>query len=361
MAFTERYVSVAGAGAHNGTSEADAWTLAEAIAAAAGGGYRMNVKAGSYTSGAITIPAGTYNAPTVWRGYNSTIGDLDSIARNADGSLVTSNFPVWTMSAAIVPGPFMVFQNLRITGAISAYLVSSSTVDNFTVIQCSFLNTQNNAAAGCLRGDTTVKLLGCDFSCTGTAHAAVVRVNTAGSVVDCRIKANGNVNLQINSGAVVNCAMWGDDLSDAIQFDSAAAGSVYLVYGVTLYDSGGISWPNSLPATHPVVMNCHATDNAVYLDNLYSGTASLGVIEVNNRTRQNTTPRTGIESVLTGEVTTAGSAAADYVDATNADFHLLASAPGTDAAQVNWGDCGAYQGRKGGFLVHPGLTGGARG
>jgi len=51
MAITEKYASVAGAGDHNGTSAAHAWTLAEAIAAAVAGD-RINLISGTYTLGA---------------------------------------------------------------------------------------------------------------------------------------------------------------------------------------------------------------------------------------------------------------------------------------------------------------------
>lgn len=79
MAWTERYVTPAGAGANNGTSEANAWTLAQAAAAVAAG-HRLNIKAGTYSI-ASTLSfsfAGTSSAPIAMRGYKTTIGDLDS-------------------------------------------------------------------------------------------------------------------------------------------------------------------------------------------------------------------------------------------------------------------------------------------
>lgn len=74
MAWTERYVTVAGAGSHNGTSEANAWTFAEAIAGASSG-HRVNVKVGTHAQGANSRNMSTAN--TWWRGYNSSIGDCD--------------------------------------------------------------------------------------------------------------------------------------------------------------------------------------------------------------------------------------------------------------------------------------------
>ena len=87
MAITEKYVTTTGAGAHDGTSEANAWSLTEAIAAAAAGN-RVNVKAGTYTLGAgATFPAGTVAAPIIWRGYSSTIGDLTVAACQSAATL----------------------------------------------------------------------------------------------------------------------------------------------------------------------------------------------------------------------------------------------------------------------------------
>src|SRR5688572_31804779 len=103
MAWTERYVSVAGGGAHDGTSEADAWTLADAIAAY-GTGQRINVKAGTYantTTGRTFATAGTTTAPIWWRGYNTTIGDLDDVVDGAaSGPQITFTTGLMTISGA---------------------------------------------------------------------------------------------------------------------------------------------------------------------------------------------------------------------------------------------------------------------
>lgn len=79
MAFTEKYVTVTGGGLHDGSSEANAWTLAEA-ASNMSAGDRINVKAGTYTlSSAIIInAASTVSSPVSMRGYKTTIGDLDA-------------------------------------------------------------------------------------------------------------------------------------------------------------------------------------------------------------------------------------------------------------------------------------------
>lgn len=76
MAITEKYVTVAGGGLHDGSSEANAWTFTEALANAVAGD-RVNVKLGTHTCTTASTVNGTYTDPIYVRGYVSTIGDLD--------------------------------------------------------------------------------------------------------------------------------------------------------------------------------------------------------------------------------------------------------------------------------------------
>lgn len=79
MAYNEKYVTVTGGGLHDGSSEANAWTLAEAHTNASQGD-RLNIKAGSYSI--TTILNGwmhsSLSQPSALRGYKTTIGDLDN-------------------------------------------------------------------------------------------------------------------------------------------------------------------------------------------------------------------------------------------------------------------------------------------
>ena len=107
MEFTERYVSVTGGGAHNGTSPANAWTFDEAVAGYSAG-HRLNVKTGNYTC-SVANPicrvfssgaAGTRANPVAWRGYSTTIGDGGvPVFTITDGSFVMSAGYVGVWSA----------------------------------------------------------------------------------------------------------------------------------------------------------------------------------------------------------------------------------------------------------------------
>ena len=78
MAFNEKYVTVTGGGLHDGSSEANAWTFAEAYSNHAAGD-RLNIKAGTYNVDAVynAWVQGSISTPISLRGYKTTIGDLD--------------------------------------------------------------------------------------------------------------------------------------------------------------------------------------------------------------------------------------------------------------------------------------------
>lgn len=115
MAFTEKYVTVSGGGLHDGSSEANAWTLAEAHANMASG-QRVNFKAGTYTVPAVlnSWPHGSLSSPVAYRGYKTTIGDLDSkpLSQLVDGTdrplIQTTNSSYYWYDNA----PYSIYENL---------------------------------------------------------------------------------------------------------------------------------------------------------------------------------------------------------------------------------------------------------
>lgn len=349
MAFTERYVTVAGAGAHDGTSEANAWTFAEMIAATPAAETRVNIKAGSYSEGVTTLPAlGTAVQPIILRGYNSTIGDLDGQGRaTTDQTLTTTNMPDITITGIWTPSAFCFLQNLDITGALSSALIGSNAADSWGMTNCRVTNTQNNASARCLQIDNNGQLVNCDFVCTGAAHAALVDADVGLVIIGCRFTPTaGNECVSMDNGVVCKSVFSGGSIH--LRILTPSVGTTNIISDCTFYaaTTAAIQLPNSAPAaTPPLIVNNHVTDCAKYLDGLYTATDDTPVIELWNRTRDNTTPRTGILSaVLGGEVTTdTGAAATDYTDAASGDFELIDTAAGYATGMIPFQDIGAIQ------------------
>jgi len=78
MAFNEKYVTVTGGGLHDGSSEANAWTITEGFSNAVAGD-RLNVKAGTHSySTNISLASASVSSPISLRGYKTSIGDLDT-------------------------------------------------------------------------------------------------------------------------------------------------------------------------------------------------------------------------------------------------------------------------------------------
>jgi hypothetical protein len=351
MAFTEKYVTVAGAGAHDGSSEANAWTFAEMIAAAPGAGTRVNIKAGSYSEGATTLPSsGTVSAPIVLRGYNSSIGDLDGQGRGSDGLLNTTNMPDVTITATWTPSPFCICQNIDFTGALSAALISSTAADTFGFVNCRLQNTQNNASAALLVGDNRVKLVNCDFACTQASHGSMVDCDEDTFVYGCTFDTgcDSATALRADSCVAINAVFIGcgsPNTGIGIYITNFIGTGIAVISHSTFYNWGtAIATPNlAVTIEWLICIDNHITDCTKYIDNLYSATADIAVIEMNNRTRDNTTPRTGVLSAVLGaEVTTdTGGIETDTVSETN--LRLIYGAAGVAEGMMPDTDIGAFQ------------------
>ena len=189
MALTERYVSTTGAGAHDGTTAGNAWTLAEAITNAAAG-HRVNILSNAtYTLGAATtFPNGASEDPIEWRGYNSAIGDLENTGRaSATAALTVTDFPVIDGGAShvITGGTFNLFKNIRFTVDQNA--------DGFRAVaseacwRCLFENVNSSGSAATaftVTADYT-GLVDCDFILTSTSSGDVLTVDR-GRITGCR-------------------------------------------------------------------------------------------------------------------------------------------------------------------------------
>lgn len=229
MAYTEKYVTTTGAGAHDGTSEANAWDWAEMLTNLAAGS-RANVKAGTYprTTTADTFSnAGTVTNPMAIRGYNSAIGDLESAGRSAS-ALVTTNFPDLTYTTGRLTLPAeMVVECMDIAGAPTAALVTMGVLSSLR--KCRVVNThasdagahgvQSPGSDACFVHDCDVQT---DSSNAGAA--AIYVVSSTATIIRSRFRApSGGIGIK----AWGTCGIFKCQILDAGQ--GISLNSVYCI------------------------------------------------------------------------------------------------------------------------------------
>lgn len=359
MAYpTEKYVTATAPGGGDG-SLATPWTLAEALAANVPGN-RVNVKSGAYPIAGFAMCAGTVLEPVLYRGYNTTIGDLDGQGRNSDGTLNTTNFPVITLTATIIPNGFSFLQNFVINGDLSTTIVTTLAVDNFGLVNCSLTNTKSDALlAGCVSCDNNCYFVNCDMACTGAAHTTLLLAGTSVHVIGCRLRvtANDKSLLACDSCIASRSVFIGPSApGTSIAIDTgilAVALTPIAILGCTIQGFGtAINVRNVAQTGMPILI----ADNIVtgctnYLVRVAGGNTT--VIESNQRTRDNTNPRSAtiIDVTLGKEVTTdTGGAESDYISLATGDLQLISSSPARRSGMMPNTDCGAFQSNLGGRI-----------
>lgn len=288
MAWTEKYCSVAGGGAHDGSSEANAWTLAEAIAAVAAG-QRVNVKAGTYantTTDRTFATAGTTTAPIWWRGYNTTIGDIDS-----DNALTK---PAWTFTTGrvIVSGAHQLFSNLDISGAQTSNGQIRVTAGVLTFDRCRIECTAANANGRAVFNDSAAMVMtACYLKATTTATDVIAESGNALHLSGCTVIGGTNgVNLSSGPLVMTACTVRGAGSYGVL---SSTSNLLHLA-NVTVRGSGsdGVRL-TSLPSTNiHMIHSCLFASNGGYGVNNSSGTNTSFVRMSNNDFYSNTSGTT---------------------------------------------------------------------
>lgn len=366
MAFAEKYASVAGGGAHDGSSEADAWTFAEADAAYAAGD-RINVKVGTHslTTTLSTLgTAGTTTQPVWWRGYNTVIGDCDSNAAlsrplisHTTGNLTVSGaHHIWTSIdvAAARNGASVVLSgaNMRVrrsrftnTNANSAALAATLSAVGLTVQECYF--SANVAAAQCINitGNNVMLLL--NNIVGGLVNVMCVATSTFIRNL-LRDAANDGINLLQNNGIMNIVENTIDNVGrDGIRVGGAAATPAYcniLNNIITAATNSGTTGINNVAAAGNT-NTVHRSGNRFY--NFAADEAGFGDSPAFGALTGGSDPLTS-STDLTLAIGDAARAAAFVFEnlATTTSYH----------------DFGAVQslvvGGSGGVKRHPGMSGG---
>jgi len=360
VALTEKYISVAGAGAHDGSSAANAYTLSEAITAnnalGAGGaaGIRYNIINGAYTARAATDTisvGGTATSPAIWRGYNSAIGDLDDGTRDAYGVLTTTNFPDIGYNSTFgltISAGHIVLMNLDIAPNRNSAGVNA--VTNFMIQNCRIVNSNTGASTVAVYCEgTSSRIVNCDASTGASGGIAALNPDEGLAIIGCRVTSAGGIGIRCNTGifTIDSCTIFGCGSSG---IDAAGSGGVLRATGNTIYGCvDGINVVSTSTSTHTIVGNM-ITDNSGYGIDFNGGTSGGTALVAGNRFRDNVSGNTnGYADYVSGTnsrniTTDTGGASTDYVDAaTNKDFAIVYDSPGFEEGyshRTHIGSCG---------------------
>ena len=340
MAITNRYCTGAGAGLHDGSSWANAWSFVEAGA---------NAVAGDdvYCSGSVTLLAdwspansGTNAQPIRYIGCSGGVDLTDGYQGwTTPTTIDTTNFFTvngggFRINASTTSSMML---NFDVTGS---YAVASTAiltvVSGWSVINCRANNTDGTTTSVAFRGGGFSTIIAnCEFKSVG-GHAVVPLVT--GRFFNCVVKSVDNSGFASNgaSGCFSNCLVY-ECGRDA--FSASANG--WFVVNCTM--ANNIDDAVAISANSNInVVNCMITGNASYINHANDFPSTL----FRNRTRDNTADRiNGLDWPDMFPVTTdTGGDETDYFDSANDDFRLVYNSPG---ARGTYGpvanDIGAYQ------------------
>lgn len=291
MAWTERYVRSDAAGGGNGTTDANsgangAWTLAEAITNVAAG-HRVNIKAGTYsntTTDRTFGTSGTTTAPIWWRGFNTTIGDIDS------NNALTKPAITFSTGRFIATGSFQYFSNLNISGAQTTNgQVRLGTGAKIYFDRCRIECTSANANGRAFSNNisTEVVLSRCYLKANASA-TDVIEVNGNGfTLIGCTVLGGGNgvhVVSSINACLAFNTFDVG---GDAIRHSTAGGARIWSICN-TVYSSGGDGFDMAVAPALLLVASNIISENGGYGINNSTGGNLATILRLHNLYYSNT-------------------------------------------------------------------------
>lgn len=361
MSITEKYCTTTGAGAHDGSSEANAWSLTEALSNAAAG-QRVNVKKGTYTLAANFAPtnAGTVSQPMIWRGYNSTIGDLDitAVLNQKTLEIDATNMPLFDggSSWAVIPTAHMIFEAIAVTqsGDRRSFQINNTNIMAYLCkLECSG-NSANQAAVAIASAGGALCFCECNQTNTGGSSFGAIYGTAAARIHGCRVrgKSSGSTNAAIilAGGSSVTDTIAIHDGGIGINFNATTNNSA--VVNCTVIGANTDFWGiNGVATIAPLIINCNGTDGGRFWNNANSGTSDRPVYRMFNRTRNNTNADVGsADWPIYGAIT--ADRGSDYVDLSGkTDYRLVNTSPALGAAQPGWKDTGALQRKPAGMFI----------
>ena len=321
--FTEMYASVAGAGAHDGTSAANAWTMAEATAGVSASD-RVNCLAGTYiandtTSEVIDLDvAGGFGTWIEWRAYTTTIGDFSVGDAQPVVIDANTNSLVNPMNTQTVTGAFNRFIGFQFTGGSGHGVDGSSSTDHISFLGCKFDNNDQRAVIG----DDSHTYISCEFT-LNTVGAFDIDSNSV--VVGCVFHNNGvstACNNHLSSPVYIDCLWFNNGNGTLIRF--TAGGSVTV--GCAWDGEGGASATAINSSGSQTIPQC-MVNNIIYDQNLGINFSNAGIDEIEGRTANLwSSNTTNIDNIADAEMAGIG----DIDDTTDTDPFLGSGATPRD-------------------------------
>ena len=357
MAFSEKYVTVTGGGLHDGSSEANAWTLAEAVSNYAAGD-RLNVKAGTYSdSSTVTFATpGTASSPVAWRGYKTTIGDLDThpTTQRVSGT----DCPLFTNSvssgSAYSARSYQSFEQIHFASAtVGVVLDLGYRQDNISVIGCRVESTTTSTGfVRAIFGNITnyVFISDCYFSKNSTADTCVWaysgsfwRLNRCHIVGGAKGFETANVSI-----AFVNSCIFSGQAVTACK----ALGHL-IASNCSFYDCSG-DFVEKTSASELLVSNCVFSDCGGYAIN-NSGANITNLTIATDNTYHDSSFASGRLNNIPNDFYAKVDTASPFVDAANGDFTLVSSSNGyNNQYLLEKSDISSYM--DGGAIQHQDFT-----
>ena len=357
MAITEKYSSPAGAGANDGSSEANAWswtamiTAVNALGVGGGAGLRVNHK-GNVTRTAsdnMTSGGGTFASPFILRGYLSTIGDGYLGRTSGNGPLITTNVPTITYNAGFrmsFGGSATIIESMNFAGNVSAGTILGSSSSQLLFRSCISSNSSSNSAARAFSATgTNVSLADCDFTLSGSGPLYCVdSTGTFGRIIACRINGGGNPGikygtpaLRITGNTIFNCSV-GIDVTTItpdgdITYNTIAGCTGNGIQFVTAMTHTALVFGNLITDGSSNAIQCTDTSEPVML--------------IANRFDRNTANIANggdwVTATQYNQNTTSATQANEYANYAGNDFRLLAGSPARGNGLPAWRDIGALQ------------------
>lgn len=258
--FVERYVSVAGASAHDGTV-GNEWTMIEATENC-GPNDRLNCIAGTYiaddssSSSVMDLDtAGNFHQWIEWRGYTSTIGDFvpgsaPVVVINAGTNSLTNAAQTSTITAELTYNRFIGF---RFTGASAHGFDSGTTNDRMSFVGCRF---DTNGGRG-YAGDDQIDFALCEFDGNTTNS---IDMDNFCNIFACEFHNEAALTVTAGaSGTLINSLFY--DIANG-RFFQHGSGQPYVIIGNT-FDG------DNNAASSAIYANGSTTQPAMIFNNIF--------------------------------------------------------------------------------------------